>query len=251
MGELLHRLYERAVQTPEHELRFLERAYESRVGGFPLRLREDFCGSALLASRWVESDDERTAVGVDHDAEVLRFADHGLDAEERARLRLVRADVTRRLETAFDVIVAMNFSWAILDDDALAAYFETARAHAEGIFVLEIFGGEELRRPRREERALDGFTYVFEQRAFDGERLDARIHFRLDDGRRFDDALPLLLRPARRSARRGDAARGGVRRGRAPRRGSPRPPRPAPSLAKAALARLPRRDVTHSRGSIT
>ncbi len=41
----------------------------------PLVLREDFCGTAMLSHEWVARDVERTAWGVDLDADVLAWAD--------------------------------------------------------------------------------------------------------------------------------------------------------------------------------
>lgn len=197
MRALRHRLYEEAVQSPEHDLRFLERAYARHVGGWPRTLREDFCGTALLASRFVESDDEREALGVDLDPGALADADHGLDDEERERLVLWRADVRARGERAHDLVVAMNFSWAVLDDDALDAYLATARAGCDGLLALELFGGPALERPRRDAHRCDGFTYVWEQLAFDGRHLDAALSFVLDDGTELERAFcyRFVLRP--------------------------------------------------------
>lgn len=190
MNALRHRLYEAAVQSPEIDIALLERLYARHVGGEPETLREDFAGTALTSARFVESDAEREALAVDVDAAVLAHAaDHGLDEDERARLTLLAGDVRTRSERAYDLVIAMNFSWAVLDDAALGEYFATARACCDGLFVLEHFDGPELRRPRRAEHRADGFTYVWEQRAFDGRCLDAALHFVLDDGTRLDDAF--------------------------------------------------------------
>src|ERR1043165_7992711 len=60
-----HDLYQRSVQVPDDEMRFLDRVYEAHTGRRPMHLREDFCGTALLCSRWAKSHPERTAVGLD------------------------------------------------------------------------------------------------------------------------------------------------------------------------------------------
>lgn len=198
MEALVHRLYERAVQSPELDLAFLEKAYARHVGGEPETLREDFCGTALMSARWVESDPEREALGVDLDASVLaRAEDHGLDEEERERLELRREDVRWRSPRAYDLVVAMNFSWAVLEDTALDEYLATARACCDGLLALELFGGAGLEVPGAAEHPLDGFTYVWTQRSFDGRHLEATLSFVLDDGRRFDDAFRyrFVLRP--------------------------------------------------------
>lgn len=198
MEALVHRLYERAVQSPEIDLAFLEKAYERHVGGEPETLREDFCGTALMSARWVESDPDRRALGVDLDPAVLaRADDHGLDDEERERLELRREDVRWRSPEAYDLVVAMNFSWAVLDDAALDEYLASARACCDGLLALELFGGSGLEVPGRTEHPLDGFTYAWTQQAFDGRHLDATLSFATDDGRRFDDAFRyrFVLRP--------------------------------------------------------
>ncbi|HJL16259.1 MAG TPA: class I SAM-dependent methyltransferase [Sandaracinaceae bacterium LLY-WYZ-13_1] len=192
---LRHALYERAVQSPEHDVALLERLFARRTGREALRLREDFCGTGLLAARWVESDDEREAEGVDLDARVLA---HGrrrhrarLDPEEAARLVLRRRDVRARSDRTFDLIVAMNFSWALFDDDALARYLAEAAACLEedGWLVLELFGGPAMGEALVREHAHEGFTYVWEQKGARDGALEAAIHFTLADGRALRDAF--------------------------------------------------------------
>ena len=69
-----HELYERAVQEPEEEVVFLDELFQALRGRKARSLREDFCGTALLATRWVESAPDRTAIGVDLDAPTLDWA---------------------------------------------------------------------------------------------------------------------------------------------------------------------------------
>ena len=57
--------YQESVQTPEHEIEFFEQAYREAFRRKPLRLREDFCGTFSVCCRWVQSDKQRTAIGVD------------------------------------------------------------------------------------------------------------------------------------------------------------------------------------------
>lgn len=191
----LHALYEEAVQTPEHDVEHLGRLFRRRRGREALRLREDFCGTALLSARWVESDDEREAEGVDRDAAVLAWGrrEHAgaLDAEEALRLTLQERDVRALSDRTFDLIVAMNFSWAVLDDRGLATYLVNARdcLEEDGLLVLELFGGPEMARPLRREHRHEGFVYVWEQREVRDGVLDARIHFVLDGGEELRDAF--------------------------------------------------------------
>ncbi len=195
-GSLRHRLYEIAVQTPELDVEMLDRIGRRASGRAPLTLREDFSGTALLSACWVGSDDEREAVAVDLDRRVFAHAraSHVRALEEDAdRLELVLGDVRALSCRTFDVIAAMNSSWALFDDDALVEYARNACRCLEerGVLVLELFGGSEMRAVLTREHRHEGFTYVWEQRAFDAARsvLDARIHFVLDDGRALRDAF--------------------------------------------------------------
>lgn len=187
-----HRLYELAVQSPEADVAFFERVWDGPRA--PLTLREDFAGTALVAAAWVESDDDREATAVEIDPAVLREAERrrrALDEDEATRLRLVRGDARALSGACFDLIAALNFSWALFDDDALAEYLAHARACLEddGLLILERFGGPAFAEPRRDAHRHDGFTYVWEQRGASGGWLDARIHFELDGGRVLRDAF--------------------------------------------------------------
>lgn len=199
MSALRHRLYEAAVQTPELDVELVERVFRARARRTPLTLREDFCGTARLSVAWVESDDDREALCVDVDPRVLHHAAANVRAleDDAERVRLVCRDVRTPSERTYDVVTAMNFSWALFDDDALGAYLASAAGCLEddGALVLELFGGpamaRELVRSHRVEREGLAFTYVWEQRWFDraSQRLEARISFELDDGRRLRDAF--------------------------------------------------------------
>jgi hypothetical protein len=190
-----HRLYEEAVQTPEHDVEHLSRLFARRRGREAWTLREDFCGTALLSVRWVQSDDEREAEAIDLDPEVLAYARRhhvgGLDEEETLRLTLLERDVRVLSDRTFDLVVAMNFSWAILGDRELATYLVNARdcLEEDGLLVLELFGGADMARPLCREHRHDGFTYVWEQREVRDGVLDARIHFRLAGGEELRDAF--------------------------------------------------------------
>lgn len=201
---LRHRLYELAVQTPELDVEILDRVGRRRMRRAPRTLREDFCGTALLSACWVGSEDDREAVAVDLDARVLAYARVNNIAaleEDAERVELVEGDVRALSDRTFDVITAMNSSWALFDDEALLTYVRNAAQclEDEGVLVLELFGGADMRRVLTREHRFERFTYVWEQRAFDPMRslLEARIHFALDDGRTLRDAFAYTfhLRP--------------------------------------------------------
>ncbi|XP_011625961.1 uncharacterized protein LOC18441317 [Amborella trichopoda] len=67
-------LYQKSVQSPKGDISYLQKFFLTYIGGrFPLHLREDFCGTALLSAEWIHSDARRTAIGVDLDLEALTW----------------------------------------------------------------------------------------------------------------------------------------------------------------------------------
>lgn len=187
-------LYTRAVQSPEREVELLASRYRRWRGREALTLREDFSGAGATSIAWVESHDDREAMAVDRDPRVLAVGSAraaALDEGESRRLSFVERDVTRRSDRAFDLIAAMNFSWATLDDASLEAYLVAAAdsLEDEGILALEFFGGPRLRVPHTSVHALDGFVYRFEVKSHAESFIDVALHFEEPEGRRFDDAF--------------------------------------------------------------
>ena len=88
------------------ECRFLARTFERLCGRPAVSLREDFCGTALLAAEWVKSRDRR-AVGVDLDREVLAWGrGHNLTrlGARAAAVRLLHQDVRARCPDGSTVV---------------------------------------------------------------------------------------------------------------------------------------------------
>ena len=48
-----YELYQRAVNSPEADIDFLEKAYRHYRGKDPLHFREDFCGTSALCAEWL------------------------------------------------------------------------------------------------------------------------------------------------------------------------------------------------------
>lgn len=203
-----HALYEAAVQDVDADLRFMRRLF-SRHRGRPLRfLREDFCGTAKLATRWVEMNRNHRALAVDIDPEPL---DWGLRhhihkaGEAGRRLDLVRADVRKHHRPAAEVICALNFSYYIFKTRSeLREYFAAARRSLkrDGLLFLDAFGGLEAMTTNKDLRSVpDGtdpfgkplapFIYEWEHAHFDvlTHDLTCHIHFELADGSRMERAF--------------------------------------------------------------
>jgi hypothetical protein len=191
-----HDLYQRAVQDVETEGRFLSGTFERIAGRKAASLREDFCGTALLCAEWVKKRD-RTAVGVDLDPEALAWGvEHNLAplGSRASSLRLLRQDVRAPCRGRFDVSVALNFSYFVFRTrDDLRGYFAGVRRSmaADGIFVLDAYGGYQSWGCRTERRKLRGFTYVWEQSRVDpiDHSVVNHIHFEFTNGSRIRRAF--------------------------------------------------------------
>ncbi len=85
------------------------------------------------------------------------------------------------------MIAALNFSYFIFKSRAaLVEYFRAAFANMKpgGLFVLDSYGGFQSFSVTKEERDLDGFTYVWDTERYNpinGDVLN-HIHFRFPDG---------------------------------------------------------------------
>lgn len=203
-----HELYALSVQAPESEVDFVSRSYQRLRKRTPMRLREDFCGTAVFSLAWVQSRAGRTAVGVDLDWKTLQWGlDHRIGPagqEVRSRVELRKADVREPTRPRVEVAVAFNASyWCFETRDALKGYFEAARAGLiqGGILYLDAFGGTAnqvagtcTRKVFHDDPVVNGgkaFTYEWEQVAFNPitAHMDCAIHFAFQDGSRLDRAF--------------------------------------------------------------
>ncbi len=197
-------LYRLAVQHPQAEVLFMLRAYAHyarrdaghRPSHFQGRLREDFAGTAALATTWVAMDEGHRALALESDYRTVRWSLWRAERElgpRRHDLHLIYADVMaidRPVAPPVDIVAALNFSTFIYHERlGLKAYFRLARRCLApgGLLVVDAFGGPGTEGPALQRRrvtppAHEGmrpFTYVWEQRAFDPvtRRIDCRIHF--------------------------------------------------------------------------
>jgi hypothetical protein len=192
-----HDLYQRSVQAPEHEVELLGKMFKRHTGRRALTLREDFCGTALLCGAWASSRDERTATGLDIDGPTLAWGrTHNLAklGEASERVTLLEQNVLVAPSTKFDVVCAFNYSYQTFKTrEVLRQYFRAVHKSLvdEGLFVLDLLGGWESQQVLVEKRKLDGFTYVWEQAAFDpiSSHFLAHIHFELPDGTKLKRAF--------------------------------------------------------------
>jgi hypothetical protein len=190
-GSDRHELYELAVQNVTFECDFIERASRIHRGRPAESIREDFCGTFAASAEWVRRRASHRAIAVDLDPAVLAWGEArhaaALTAEARRRLSIRRGDVMRVETPPIDAIVALNFSYFIFKRrEQILAYLRRAHAAlvADGLLILDAYGGSDSHREIEEERHLDGFTYVWDQRLYNPITAEVRnhIHFRFPDG---------------------------------------------------------------------
>ena len=191
-------LYQRAVQVPESDVRFLRRIFKANFGRPARSLREDFCGAAALCCAWVLDHPDNVAYGVDLDPEPIAWGRaHNLsDLPEEAQcsVRLLEGDVRTVSHPKVDITVGFNFSYFLFKERAeLLRYFRKARTtlKPEGLFAIDVFGGWEAHRTMEEETDLDDFTYCWEQAKYDPIAMEllCHIHFDFPDGSRLRKAF--------------------------------------------------------------
>lgn len=201
-----HALYEKSVQSPEHDVSFIASYFQGYTGQ-PLRmLREDFCGTAAFATCFVNAHPENRAIGIDLDEATLQWGrTHNvsrLTADQQRRLTLVCGNVLDPHPAKVQLTVALNFSYMVFRDrTTLRQYFERVRASLKsgGMLVLDIWGGSESQVLQEEARTIENpdddgigdFTFIWDQDAFDPATYycTTRIHFRFRDRSRIRNAF--------------------------------------------------------------
>ena len=197
-----HLLYELSVQCAEAEVDFVDHAFKRLRKRKAKLLREDFCGTANVCCEWVKRGNKRHAIGIDLDPEVLDWGRDNnlarLSEKKRQRITLLKENVLEVKTEQPDIISAMNFSYWLLQDRAsLKTYFESVYTALkdDGVFFLDAYGGYDSHKEIVEERAIDdggdGFTYIWEQAAFDPitHIMDCHIHFAFPDGSELRNAF--------------------------------------------------------------
>jgi hypothetical protein len=194
-----HDLYQRAVQEPDADIPLIQKVFRASFGRPARTLREDFCGTALLACRWVETHKDHLAWGIDLDPDPLEWGrKHNVGAlrpDQAARVKLIEGDVCDIGHELVDVTVAFNFSYFLFRQrDELLRYFQRAYSTlgAEGALILDCYGGADAQRALEEPREVDDdFDYVWDQHSFDPIHHHATnfIHFEFPDGSRLERAF--------------------------------------------------------------
>lgn len=193
-----HELYELSVQNVDAEVDLVQQFFADLGEGTCQRVREDFCGTGQFSAAWAASQENRSAIGIDLDQEVLEWGRerlaNRLNEEAQSRVTLLEGDVLEVGGDNVDAVLATNFSYYLFKTRSeLKTYFEAARKHLRpgGIFIMDAYGGSESFEEQEEERDLDGFTYVWDQNHYNPITGDVinHIHFRFPDGTELNKAF--------------------------------------------------------------
>lgn len=193
-----HDLYQKSVQAPDVDARFLARLYK-KANKKPARLfREDFCGTAILSCEFVRRHSKNRAMGIDLDGPTLDWGRKNnlreLSKDQRQRVQLIQDNVLNVQSPKADIIAAMNFSYSVFKTRKdFGAYISNAYRSLEtgGLFVLDAWGGAQSQELMEERKRVSGFTYVWDQCDFDpvSHHIVCKIHFEFRDGSRMKNAF--------------------------------------------------------------
>ena len=194
----IYELYEASVQSVEYEIEFIQNTYKEIRGQNAYLFREDFCGTASASCEWVRQGKKNFAISVDIDASVLEWGEKNrlnqLDEDQRARVHLIKSDVTKVNTTPVDLLTAFNFSYFVFKDrETLRSYFSNSynSLKDDGIFFLDIFGGPEAQEETCEKTEHKNFDYIWEQEIFHPVThfIRCHIHFHFQDGSKINQAF--------------------------------------------------------------
>ncbi len=86
-----------------------------------------------------------------------------------------------------DSVLAMNFSYYLFRTrEEMVKYYRHVRASlaADGMFIMDAYGGSDAFSEMEEKRKVDGFTYIWDQNSYNPITGDVvnHIHYRFPDG---------------------------------------------------------------------
>lgn len=182
-----YKLYERAVQNPPTDIKFINREFRKFFKTKPLSLREDFGGTGLLTTLWTKQSNKHLGYTIDLDPVPARYGIENhfkkLKPKEQARTHYIEGNVLSRYAFKTDVVVAFNFSYYFFKSrDLLKQYFRKAfeGLKREGLFVIDAFGGTETIIPQVDKTDCGDFFYFWDCVFYNPVNNECRydIHFK-------------------------------------------------------------------------
>tara|TARA_B100001057_G_scaffold36720_1_gene33237 strand:- start:17650 stop:18450 length:801 start_codon:yes stop_codon:yes gene_type:complete len=185
-----YELYEEAVQNVDFEVDFYQKMFKKYSSRKAKDLREDFCASAKISSKWVSECEDNSAYAIDLDEKILKYAkkisQDNLTINQMNRLSFIKANSINYSSPKVDIVSACNFSyWVFKKRDQLIKYFKNSHRclKKDGLFILDAFGGYEAHQELEERTKYKNFTYVWDQDSFNPitNDLTCFIHFEFKD----------------------------------------------------------------------
>lgn len=179
--------YEKSVQNADNEIEFFQEKYKEIRKKNAYSLREDFCGTAWIANKWVTQGKEYTSFGIDLDPEPIAYGKEThyskLSDDQKKRMQYIEGNVLEQQISKVDISFAFNFSYFCFKDrQTLLAYFKQARngLKDDGVFFVDIFGGPDSQTVMEEETEHSNFSYFWDCQYFNPLTHDCRfaIHFK-------------------------------------------------------------------------
>ncbi len=175
--------YTKAVQSPDTDVEFIHETFKTLRGRAPKVFREDFCGTFINSCEWVKMRPDHKAIGIDLDIEPLEYGKKTylakLKEPQQKRIQILREDVLSKDLPRADIIAAMNFSYYLFKKRAiLKEYFLNALhgLRAEGMFILDCFGGSLCQVANVEVTEHKTFSYYWDQAKYDPITNEALFH---------------------------------------------------------------------------
>lgn len=183
-----YELYHKAVQSPETDVEFYQKAYFDIMKSKNLTtLREDFCAGGAISAEWVKLNKKYRSCGLDLDPEPLAYGRKTyiskLTADQQSRVALIEKNVLEPGIPKADIVAAVNFSYCIFKKrDLLKKYFANVydSINSKGLFVIDIFGGSQCADEIEDRTKFKNMTYYWDQQSFDPVTNESlfQIHFR-------------------------------------------------------------------------
>ena len=180
--------YQASVQSPEAELDFISKTFNSLRGYEAESFREDFCGTFALCCEWVKSNNNRRAYGIDLDPEPLAYGKKEyftkLSEDQKNRLSILEDNVMSNKLPLSQIACALNFSYFIFKKRTeLKNYFQNAYSTLadDGILVLDCFGGSQCYEANEEETEHEDqdFSYFWDQDSFNPVNNHAQFYIHI------------------------------------------------------------------------
>ncbi|GAM22275.1 hypothetical protein SAMD00019534_054500 [Acytostelium subglobosum LB1] len=170
-----HQCYETAVQSPKADIGFCNKVFHLYRHRKAIHFKEDFSGTGILATEWVKSDPERTALCVDLDDATLQWGmQHHVKEAGAAgeRVTMKCANVLDVKDPKVDLIASFNYSICLFHQRSLMLrYFQAAYESLvdDGVLVCDLFGGYQATyTPTVQHRRFDDFVYTWSKEHYNG-----------------------------------------------------------------------------------